>query len=91
MSPLLDITPELSRAAALVAEAEAAGKNSSAILNKRGTFWMQDIERRGTSPWGSDPDYKVGSFCHAALSMATTNRNCRYFAMFKITVRKVTA
>lgn len=59
--PLLEITPELAAAAALVAEADAAAKNTSAVLHKRGTYWMQDIERKGTSPWGDDADYKVST------------------------------
>jgi hypothetical protein len=63
--PLLDVTEELAAAAALVAEAQATsgllGNTSipSDFLVKRGTFWMESIARKGTSPWGNDPNYKV--------------------------------
>lgn len=58
--PLLTFTPELERAAALVAEADAAASNRSSVIEKRnGPFWMEQIDRKGTSPWGPDSDYKV--------------------------------
>ncbi|KAL4781792.1 pectate lyase superfamily protein-domain-containing protein [Aspergillus varians] len=61
--PLLHITDELAHAAALVAEADMAAKlaNGSSTLVKRadGTFWMKDIRRQGTVPWGNDVQYKV--------------------------------
>ncbi|KAL3464344.1 pectate lyase superfamily protein-domain-containing protein [Aspergillus heterothallicus] len=62
-SPLLEITPALSRAAALVAEADMAASlaNGSVTLFKRvaGSFWMENIRRQGTVPWGSDANYRV--------------------------------
>ncbi|KAL4805582.1 pectate lyase superfamily protein-domain-containing protein [Aspergillus unguis] len=61
--PLLQITEEIAHAAALVAESDQAATlaNGSSTLAKRaaGTFWMQDIKRQGTVPWGDDPQYKV--------------------------------
>ncbi|KAL4924556.1 glycoside hydrolase family 55 protein [Aspergillus undulatus] len=61
--PLLHITDEIAQAAAVVAEADMAAKlaNGSPTLVKRaaGTFWMKDIRRQGTVPWGDDPQYKV--------------------------------
>ncbi|KAL4884771.1 pectin lyase fold/virulence factor [Aspergillus karnatakaensis] len=61
--PLLHITEEIAHAAALVAEADMAASlaNGSSSLVKRadGTFWMKDIRRQGTVPWGNDPNYKV--------------------------------
>ncbi|KAL3470951.1 pectate lyase superfamily protein-domain-containing protein [Aspergillus californicus] len=62
-SPLLHMTEEIAQAAALVAEADMAASlaDGSSTLIKRapGTFWMKDIRRQGTVPWGSDPNYKV--------------------------------
>ncbi|KAL4918625.1 pectate lyase superfamily protein-domain-containing protein [Aspergillus aurantiobrunneus] len=61
--PLLQITEGVAHAAALVAEADmAAGlANGSSSLVKRqeGTFWMRDIRRQGTVPWGDDAQYRV--------------------------------
>ncbi|KAL8363406.1 hypothetical protein RB601_009262 [Gaeumannomyces tritici] len=69
--PLLDITDEIAAAAALVSEADAVesglpGNQSYAQHARRqiqttasGTFWMESIARRGTVPFGDDPDYKV--------------------------------
>lgn len=61
--PLLQITEEVAHAAALVAEADTASKlaTGSAALATRaeGTFWMKDIRRQGTVPWGDDAQYKV--------------------------------
>lgn len=61
--PLLQITEEVAHAAALVAEADTARKLAagSATLATRaeGTFWMKDIRRQGTVPWGDDAQYKV--------------------------------
>jgi hypothetical protein len=62
-SSLLEITPAISHAAALVAEADMAASLSdgSFKLSRRaaGSFWMEDIRRQGTVPWGSDATYKV--------------------------------
>ncbi|GFP60365.1 glucan 1,3-beta-glucosidase [Trichoderma asperellum] len=61
--PLLVITEEIAAAAALVAEAEMKGKlrnvTRRAAAAGSGTFWMQDIARKGTVPWGDDPDYVI--------------------------------
>lgn len=69
--PLLDITEEIATAAALVSEADAAGSclagNQSYVQHAwrpvqttaSGTFWMEHIDRRGTVPFGNDPDYKI--------------------------------
>lgn len=62
--PLLEITPEIAAAAALVAEADAvelAGNatKSAPVERRAGAFWMESIARKGTSPWGSDPSFKV--------------------------------
>lgn len=60
--PLLNITAEIARAAALVADAEAqASSNSSSVLKSKraGTFWMESISRKGTVPWGNDASYKA--------------------------------
>jgi hypothetical protein len=59
---LLEITPDIAAAAALVAEAEIGGHSLN--LTKRataasGSFWMQSIARKGSVPWGNDPSYKV--------------------------------
>ena len=59
--PLLNITAEIARAAALVAESEAA--NATAVSTRANSaatrFWMEGIARKGTVPWGNDPKYKV--------------------------------
>jgi len=61
--PLLDITPEIARAAALLAEVEAANSTASTKpLRRRGNgWWMESINRTSTStvPWGNDPNYQV--------------------------------
>lgn len=63
---LLDITPEIARAAALVAEADAAGvtgevgvSNLTRRADATGTFWMEGLSRKGSVPWGQDSAYKV--------------------------------
>ncbi|KAL7624109.1 hypothetical protein AAE478_005666 [Parahypoxylon ruwenzoriense] len=68
---LFEVTPEIAAAAALVAEADAdeAVDNLTTAPNRRvtadaaaaaaGAFWMETISRKGTVPWGDDPDYKV--------------------------------
>ncbi|KAK5659440.1 hypothetical protein OQA88_641 [Cercophora sp. LCS_1] len=68
--PLLEITDEIARAAALVAEADAvapegvnltspASSNITRRAPVRGTYWMETMDRRGTVPWGDSPTYKV--------------------------------
>ncbi|KAJ3495220.1 hypothetical protein NLG97_g3548 [Lecanicillium saksenae] len=58
-------TAEIVAAAALVAEAEVAMAHANrtnddqVTLNKRDGFWMETIARKGTSPWGDDPNYKI--------------------------------
>ncbi|KAI0466139.1 glycoside hydrolase family 55 protein [Xylaria cf. heliscus] len=59
---LLEITDEISRAAALVAEIEASpvsNGTSAPIAKRAGTFWMENIAHKGTVPWGNDASYKV--------------------------------
>lgn len=60
---LLTITPEIAAAAALVAEADAKANATGGqnVLQKRGTFWMEHIERKGAYPsgWGGSSGYKV--------------------------------
>jgi hypothetical protein len=56
--PLLPITPEIMNAAALVAEADAAANGTSKRqIYKRSSFWMENIDRKGSSPWGSNSSY----------------------------------
>jgi hypothetical protein len=63
--PLLDVTDEIARAAALIAELDAdtasdGTSNANPPLEKRaGTFWMESIARKGSVPWGNDASYKV--------------------------------
>ncbi len=62
VTPLLQITPEIAKAAALVAEANGVAKYQN--VTKRaaaatGTYWMQDLARKGTVPWGDDASYVV--------------------------------
>lgn len=60
--PLLAITVEIAEAAALVAEADAvtqARNVTKRAVAASGTFWMGSIARKGTVPWGDDPNYKV--------------------------------
>lgn len=63
---VLEITPEIARAAALVAEADAAGvtdelppNNLTKRADAAGSFWMEGLSRKGSVPWGSDSSYKV--------------------------------
>lgn len=72
--PILDITPQIASAAALLAEAETAeesengeSKNTTdSTLNKRAGWWMEGVTRRGTVPtaWGGSSGYKVRSITH---------------------------
>ena len=69
--PLLEITEEIARAAALVAEADAlAAARSGSFSNvpagnvtrrqtSAGTFWMQGLARKGRVPWGGNSIYAV--------------------------------
>lgn len=64
VSPLLTITPEIVQAAALVAEADAVANpgNVNSNVTKRavsGSYWMEHLARKGTVPWGDDPNYRV--------------------------------
>ncbi|KAJ0164375.1 putative glucan endo-1,3-beta-glucosidase [Colletotrichum tanaceti] len=71
-SPLLNITSAIAAAAALISEADAAGiagiLAGNFTLRRRvkraasGTYWMEHLDRKGTVPWGDDPNYKV--FCN---------------------------
>ncbi|KAJ3499549.1 hypothetical protein NLG97_g251 [Lecanicillium saksenae] len=55
---LLVITDEIAAAAALVAEADIKPNvTKRATTTGKGTFWMQDIARKGTVPWGDDANY----------------------------------
>ncbi|GAW24601.1 hypothetical protein ANO14919_141920 [Xylariales sp. No.14919] len=62
---LLEITDEMARAAALLAELDVdAVSNATSYapipMEKRaGTFWMENIAHKGTVPWGNDASYKV--------------------------------
>lgn len=62
-APLLDITAEIAHAAALVAEVDAfAANNGSTTITKTtrsSSFWMENIDRKGTIPWGGDAGYQV--------------------------------
>jgi hypothetical protein len=61
--PLLAITDEIAQAAALVAEAEADDAVRSGNLTRRqaptSTFWMENLARKGTVPWGDNSTYAV--------------------------------
>jgi len=60
VKPLLEITDEIANAAALVAESSGASRNvTKRAVAGKGTYWMGSINRRGTVPWGDDPDYVV--------------------------------
>jgi flavin-binding protein dodecin len=61
--PLLNITPEIADAAALLAEVDAlATINSTRTVQKRGTglsYWMEVLDRKGTVPFGNNATYQV--------------------------------
>jgi len=75
--PLLKITTEIARAAALLAERDAAAgfydeadshesrnssiESKSGVVKRDGTFWMESIARKGSVPWGNDGSYKASS------------------------------
>jgi hypothetical protein len=62
--PLLNITAQIARAAALVAEVDAEpASNATRKAKRAGSFWMEGLERKGTVPWGNDGSYKVQSTC----------------------------
>ncbi|KAI1872594.1 hypothetical protein JX265_005474 [Neoarthrinium moseri] len=58
---LLNVTDDIAAAAALVAEADAElqANTTKRAVHARGTYWMGDIARKGSVPWGSDSSYKV--------------------------------
>lgn len=66
------LTPEVKSAAALVAELRASTRassdttrNGTAPAAKRGSkasFWMEDIQRRGTQPYGGNSSYQASSY-----------------------------
>lgn len=63
---LLDVTPDVAAAAALVAEAEAVAMAANVSKLQAGDdapaggpFWVETIARKGTAPWGTDASYKV--------------------------------
>lgn len=62
-TPFLEITSEMKKAAALMAIVDAARANKTAtrrsVSKRAGSFWMESLPRRGTVPWGNDPNYKV--------------------------------
>jgi hypothetical protein len=62
-SDYLEITPEVAAAAALLTEVDAVialnGPRPKFERRRAQAFWMQDIKRMGSVPWGDDPDYKV--------------------------------
>jgi hypothetical protein len=62
VTPLLQITDQIAEAAALVAEADAVATTGNAAeraVAAAGTYWMQSLARKGTVPWGNDPEYVV--------------------------------
>lgn len=79
--PLLQISERIAHAAALVAEADMAAslaKGSTTLVKRAaGSFWMKDIQRQGTVPWGNDPQYKVSS----QLSAKEDGGRARAFAL----------
>lgn len=58
--PLLKVTDEMARAAAMLAELDA-GPVSNVTENKKRAdpYWMETIARHGSVPWGDDSSYKV--------------------------------
>jgi hypothetical protein len=65
--PLLKVTDEVARAAALLAEIDVniTAKRTSYTghynMKRAGTFWMETIGKahKGTVPWGGDSSYRV--------------------------------
>ncbi|CAK7219086.1 hypothetical protein SCUCBS95973_003705 [Sporothrix curviconia] len=61
--PLLEITEEIADAAALVAELDAFNSNTTRYVapEKRdgGSFWMETLARKGSSPWSTISDFQV--------------------------------
>jgi hypothetical protein len=70
----IQITPAMRNAAALLAELDAMSEDSSsqndwsysrpetnADANAGGDFWMENLSRLGTQPYGSDSGYKVAN------------------------------
>lgn len=80
--PLLALTDELVDAAALLSELDAEPLGN---LTKRqsgpGGYWMGQLARKGTVPWGNDPSYKV---CDAISTTCTLPKNVLY-GIFKNT------
>jgi hypothetical protein len=72
LPPKFEITPEISRAATIVSNAENIfspsisiginGTNTTSVFRNRkraGGWWMETLARKGTVPWGNDASYKV--------------------------------
>ncbi|KAI0912764.1 pectate lyase superfamily protein-domain-containing protein [Ustulina deusta] len=61
---LLEITDEMARAAALLAElgvdpvSNSTFRTPTSIEKRAGTFWMESIAHKGTVAWGNDASYK---------------------------------
>lgn len=58
----MQITDQIAEAAALVAEADAvatSGNVAERAVAAAGTYCMQSLARKGTVPWGNDPEYVV--------------------------------
>jgi hypothetical protein len=62
-APLLNISPEIADAAALLAEVDAlATINSTGTIQKRGTglsYWMEVLDRKGVVPFGNNATYQA--------------------------------
>lgn len=75
--PLFNITDEIRKAAALVAEDDAYKdyKNGTSTMDtqkREGTFWLGRLSHAGKWPWGqNDADFKVG--VPAFLSLCVSN------------------
>lgn len=72
--PPFQMTQELKDAAALIAKIDTLndpqthGNQTFGPVEKRAqaasTFWMQNIRRKGSWPWGNNPNHKVVFFPH---------------------------
>lgn len=86
--PLLDITPEIARAATIVSDAEGAlplgDANGTSAGKRDGGFWMETLSRKGTVPWGDDPKYQVCACIVLDLIMYLQLKLDRSFEMSSI-------
>ena len=88
--PRYFVTDDVAAAAALIAEVEAANDGVAAndehypaaartLRERAGGFWMQNIARKGSMPWGGDSSYVVRALLKRGCGLLITDRLLQVF------------